>query len=70
MIPSRTDPEALLAYARDWVDDANDRYDMGMRAMAQDSLRTAASLYVRLPQGYSDPEFEKYYQETSKKIYS
>jgi len=47
MIPHRQDAEALLIYARDWVDDANDRYDMGMRAMAQESLRTAASMYIK-----------------------
>lgn len=70
MIPARQDPEALLIYARDWVDDANDRYDMGMKAMAQESLRTAAMMYVKLPRGFSDPEFEKYYQETSERIYS
>lgn len=70
MIPPRTDPEALLIYARDWVDDANDRYDMGMKAMAQESLRTAAMMYVKLPPGVKDAEFEKYYEETSARIYS
>jgi hypothetical protein len=70
MIPPRQDPEALMIYARDWIDDANDRFDMGMRAMAQESLRTAAMMYMRLPRGYSNPEFEQYYQETSKLIYS
>jgi hypothetical protein len=70
MIPARQDPEALLIYARDWVDDANDRYDMGMKAMAQESLRTAASMYIKLPRGISDPEFEKYFEETSKRVYS
>lgn len=70
MIPPRQDAEALLIYARDWVDDANDRYDMGMRAMAQESLRTAASMYIKLPPGHSDPDFEQYYQETSKRIFS
>jgi hypothetical protein len=70
MIPPRQDAEALLIYARDWVDDANDRYDMGHRAMAQESLRTAAAMYVKLPPGIKDEEFEKYYHETSAKIYS
>lgn len=70
MIPARTDPEALLVYAYDWTDDANDRYDDGKKAMARESLRTAAIMYSSLPQGFSDPEFEKYYQETSKRIYS
>lgn len=70
MIPARQDPDALLIYARDWVDDANDRYDNGMRAMAQESLRTAAMMYMKLPRGYSDPDFEQYYNETSKRIYS
>lgn len=70
MIPARQDPEALLIYARDWVDDANDRYDLGMRAMAQESLRTAAMMYVKLPPGVKDPEFEKYYEETVKRVYS
>ena len=70
MIPARQDPDALLVYARDWVDDANDRYDNGMRAMAQESLRTAAMMYMKLPRGYSDPDFEQYYNETSKRIYS
>jgi hypothetical protein len=70
MIPPRQDPEALMIYAQDWIDDANDRFDMGMRAMAQESLRTAAMMYMRLPRGYSNPEFEQYYQETSKRIYS
>jgi len=59
MIPARQDPEALLIYARDWVDDANDRYDMGHRAMAQESLRTAAMMYMKLPRGFSDPEFDE-----------
>lgn len=70
MIPARQDPEALLIYARDWVDDANDRYDMGMRAMAQESLRTAAMMYIKLPRGVKDPDFEKYYEETVKRVYS
>lgn len=62
-------PEALMSYAKDWVDDANDRFDMGMRASAQESIRTAAQMYVQLPRGYSNPEFEKYYEETLKKVY-
>ena len=70
MIPPRQDAEALLIYAHDWVDDANDRYDMGMQAMAKESLRTAAAMYIKLPPGYSDPDFEQYYQETSKRIFS
>jgi hypothetical protein len=70
MIPAREDPEAFMIYAKDWVDDANDRFNMGMRAMAQESLRTAMMMYMRLPPGYSSPEFEQYYQETSKRIYS
>ena len=70
MIPARQDPEAFMIYAKDWVDDANDRFNMGMRAMAQESLRTAMMMYMRLPPGYSSPEFEQYYQETSKRIYS
>jgi hypothetical protein len=70
MIPARQDPEALMIYAKDWVDDANDRFSIGMRAMAQESLRTAMMMYMRLPPGYSNPEFEQYYQETSKRIYS
>lgn len=68
-VPGPNNPEAFLAYARDWVDDANDRYDMGMRAMAQESIRTAAQMYMRLPRGYADPEFEEYYQATLKKVY-
>jgi len=63
------DPNYMLAYCRDWVDDANDRYDMGMRAMAQESIRTAAQIYVQLPQGFSDLEFESYYEKTLKKVY-
>ncbi len=68
-VPGPVSPEALLAYARDWVDDANDRYDMGMKAMAQESIRTAAQMYMRLPRGYTDAEFEKYYETTLKKVY-
>lgn len=68
-VPGPNTPEAFLEYARDWVDDANDRYDMGMRAMAQESIRTAAQMYMRLPRGYTDLEFEEYYQATLKKVY-
>lgn len=70
MIPARQDPEALLIYAKDWVDDANDRFEDGKRAMAQESLRTAAMMYVKLPQGTKDPGFEKYYEDTVKRVYS
>lgn len=67
--PMPRDPNFMLEYCREWVDDANFRYDNGMRAMAQESIRTAAQLYVQLPAGHSDPEFEQYYQETLKKVY-
>ena len=69
-VPGPNSAEAMLAYARDWVDDANDRYDMGMRAMAQESMRTAAQIYIQMPRGFSDPEFEAYYEQTSKKVFS
>lgn len=68
-IPGMMDPKSMLTYARDWLDDANDRWDIGHRTQAHESLREAASIYVKLPPGYSDPEFEQYYQETSKKLY-
>jgi hypothetical protein len=67
--PMMRSTEAMLAYCRDWVNDANDRMAIGHRTQAQESLRTAMSIYVQLPAGYSDPEFEKYYQETSKKVF-
>ncbi len=67
--PMPRDPSFMLEYCREWVNDANYRYDHGMRAMAQESIRTAAQLYVQLPQGYSDLEFERYYEETLKKVY-
>lgn len=63
------DPEAMLAYARDWLVDANDRYDMGHRSQAAESLRSAAQIYVQMPQGVSDPGFEELYDKTLKKIY-
>jgi len=68
-IPGPGSPEAFLSYAVDWVDDANDRFDMGMRASAQESIRIAAQMYIQLPRGYSDPDFERYYEETLKKVY-
>ncbi len=67
--PMPRDPKFMLEYCRDWVDDANERHRIGMRAMAQESIRTAAQIYVQLPQGFSDPEFERYYEETLKKVY-
>jgi len=68
--PMPQDPGFMLEYCREWIDDANERYDKGMRAMAQESIRSAAQLYIQLPRGYSNPELEQYYQETLKKVYS
>jgi len=67
--PMPRDPGFMLEYCKEWIDDANERYDMGMKAMAQESMRSAAQLYIQLPRGYSNPELEKYYQETLKKVY-
>jgi len=67
--PMPQDPGFMLEYCKEWIDDANERYDMGMKAMAQESMRSAAQLYIQLPRGYSNPELEKYYQETLKKVY-
>ena len=67
--PMPRDPGFMLEYCKEWIDDANERYNMGMKAMAQESMRSAAQLYIQLPRGYSNPELEKYYQETLKKVY-
>lgn len=68
--PMPQDPGFLLEYCKEWLHDAHYRYDRGMKASAQESARTAAQLYMKLPRGFSDPDFEKFYQETVKKIYS
>ena len=67
--PMMRDPTAMLEYAKDWLIDAEDRWSMGHRAQAAESLRSAAQLYVQLPSGFSDPDFEKLYEQTNKKIY-
>lgn len=67
--PMPRDPHFMLEYCREWVNDANERYDKGMKSMAQESIRTAAQLYIQMPPGFSDLEFEKYYEETLKKVY-
>lgn len=67
--PMMRDPEAMLTYAMDWLHDANDRWDLGHKAHAAESLRSAAQIYVQMPQGYNSPEFEELYQQTTKKIY-
>lgn len=59
----------MLEYCREWVDDANHRYDNGMRASAQESIRTAGQLYIQLPAGCQDLEFEEYYRKTYDKVY-
>ncbi len=59
----------MLQYAKDWLIDANDRWDIGHKAHAAESLRSAAQIYVQMPSGFKDEEFEALYEQTSKKIY-
>lgn len=66
--PLPLDPQFRKEVIRSWIEDIEDRIDMGDLDGAEKSWQIANHLYLKLPAGKGDAELEKYLVESRVKL--
>lgn len=66
--PLPIDPKFRKEIVVGWLEDVDDRLELGQVSEALDSLKEAHKLYLNLPAGHGDAELERWLIEARVKI--